>query len=539
VHFAELAIASSRLAETRSRLAKTAIIAEVLRRLAPAEAPIVVPILAGQLRQRRTGIGYVGAGQRPPAAATATLDVMAVDAVFEAAGSERGPGAAGRRAQAWTDLLAAATTVEQDLLIGLVTGDVRQGAAAGVLTEALAAATGVPAPELRRAVTMAGSLTDVAVAVLADGPPALANFAARPGRPLAPMLAASAPSVAQALERTGPAHVDWKLDGIRVQAHVLPAGTGSATREVRLFTRSLEEITDRAPAVVATLREGAQPCILDGELLVLAGDARPAPFQQTASRVAKKAATGPDPLTYVVFDLLGVGERDLLDEPLQQRRAELDRLVVTDLLAAAAVGPLAGAVVTAPQLRCDDGLANSDAAAGFAGTALARGHEGVVVKAAGSAYASGRRGSSWIKVKPRETLDLVVLAVEWGSGRRRGWLSNLHLGALDADGSYGDPGGFVTLGKTFKGLTDAMLAWQTERLLDLAVDRGQWRVDVRPELIVEVAFDGVQTSPRYPAGLALRFARVLRHRPDKSATQADTVAAVRAIHQGGTDITVH
>jgi DNA ligase-1 len=308
--------------------------------------------------------------------------------------------------------------------------------------------------------------------------------------------------------------VEWKLDGIRVQLH----RDGS---EVRVFTRSLDDITDRVPEVVQAVRAlPAERLVLDGEVIALdppeLRTGRPLPFQVTASRTARRNGDAEVPLTTVLFDVLHVDGTDLVDAPAAERRIALER-VAPDL--------------AVPRTVADPADSEElSRAARFVSDALARGHEGVVVKALDAGYAMGRRGAGWVKVKPRITLDLVVLAAEWGHGRRTGRLSNLHLGARDPEGRFGAPGGFVMLGKTFKGLTDAMLQWQTERLLELATARGDWQVDVRPELVVEVAFDGVQTSPRYPAGVALRFARVLRHRPDKSAAEADSVDEVLAHH---------
>ncbi|HEX5510889.1 MAG TPA: ATP-dependent DNA ligase, partial [Actinomycetales bacterium] len=371
---------------------------------------------------------------------------------------------------------------------------------------------------------LSGSLPEVAVAALSapDADTAnkhLADFGLTVGRALGPMLAQSAPSVADALDRTGPAAVEWKLDGIRVQVH-------RDGEQVRVFTRSLDDITDRVPETVEAVRAlPVQSVVADGEVIALDGggellSARPLPFQQTASRVATRTTprtAGTDaqlPLTTVLFDLLHLDETDLLDEPYAVRRAELER-----------VAP--GLAVPASRVT---GVQDAEQ---FAADALERGHEGVVVKSLEAPYAMGRRGAAWVKVKPRTTFDLVVLAAEWGHGRRTGWLSNLHLGARDPDGEYGPEGGFVMLGKTFKGMTDELLRWQTEKLQEIATGGTRGRVDVRPELVVEIAVDGVQTSPRYPAGMALRFARVLRYRPDKTPDEADTVDEVRRLHVGG------
>jgi len=515
---------------TSSRTRKKELVAEVLRAVGPAERDVVVRYLEGELPQRRTGLGWRSLADRPPPAAEPSLQVLDVDAAMAAAAAEQGPGSAGRRRALLHDLLAASTEAEQRLVAGLVSGELRQGAQRGVLVEALAAAAGVPAAAVRRALTLSGDVVEVAERALgAPGPgaarTALEAVGLRLGRPVSPMLAASSPALAEALTRTGTAVVEWKLDGVRLQVHRGPDG-------VRVWTRTLEEVTERLPGVVAAvLALPAEALVLDGEVLGLRpGDGadwrsrRPAPFQETSARVATRGApgaggSGPD-LQLVLFDVLHRDGEDLLDEPLSVRRAALHEL---------APHLAVPGVVAGPQ---DPGAAEE-----LSREALARGHEGVVVKAVGAPYAAGRRGAAWVKVKPRLTLDLVVLAVERGSGRRRGTLSNLWLGARDPHGRFGPPGGFVMLGKTFKGLTDAMLAWQTERLTDLAVDDDGWVVRVRPELIVEIALDGVQRSPRYPAGLALRFARVVAHRPDKPAHEADVVEEVERLHAaaGGAD----
>ncbi|WP_298989151.1 ATP-dependent DNA ligase [uncultured Pseudokineococcus sp.] len=553
-----LAVLAARLDEvaaTSSRTRKRDLVAAVLREAAEDERDVVVRYLEGELRQRRTGLGWRSLADRPPPAAEASLDVLDLDAAMEAAAAEAGPGSAGRRRELLAAVLAAATGPEQRLVGGLVSGELRQGAQRGVLVEAVAAAAGVPAAAVRRALTLSGDVVEVAgVALGASGPAeaqeALAAVGLRVGRPLAPMLAASAPSVADALARTGPAVVEWKLDGVRVQVH-------REGDEVRLWTRTGEEVTDRLAGVADAVRAlPARVLVLDGEVLgLLPGgaadwrDRRPLPFQETASRVATRrrpaagaagsaGAAGPGPargaegdraeepdLRLVLFDLLHRDGEDLLDEPLRRRRAELLRLAPSLAVPGVEASP-----------------AEPRAAEEASRDALARGHEGVVVKAADAPYAAGRRGAAWVKVKPRLTLDLVVLAAEHGSGRRRGTLSNLWLGARDPEGRFGPPGGFVMLGKTFKGLTDAMLAWQTEQLRSLAVEEDGWVVRVRPELVVEIALDGVQRSPRYPAGLALRFARVLAHRPDKPAAEADVVEAVERLHAaagGATGVATH
>ena len=525
---AELAAVSTAVAGTRSRNAKVALLADCLRRADRAELPIVVAWLAGSPRQRRTGLGWAALREPPPAAGRASLTVAAVDAGLDRAAAASGTGAAGIRRSELAALLAAATPPEQALIGGLLAGELRQGAAAGVVLDAVAAAAAVPVELVRRAVTLSGDLPAVAVSAVTGGEAALAGYGLRVGRPLSAMLAQSAADLAEALGRTGPAGVEWKLDGVRVQVH-------RDGDEVAVFTRTLDDVTARVPEVVRAARSlDVRTAVLDGEVLALRPDQRPAPFQVTSSMVARRA-TGkaqvaqpdrqPDRqpdlrLVTVLFDALHLDGDDLVDQPGETRRAALVRAAPADL-----VVPRFAVADPADPVQ----LAGAQV---FATDALARGHEGVVVKAAGAGYAMGRRGSGWIKVKPRLTLDLVVLAAEWGHGRRTGWLSNLHLGARDPDGAYGPPGGFVMLGKTFKGLTDQMLRWQTEQLQRLATSTDRWHVLVRPDLVVEIAFDGVQSSPRYPAGLALRFARVLAHRPDKPAAEANTVADVRAHHPG-------
>jgi DNA ligase-1 len=518
VLLAEVAAASEAVAVTSGRKAKTELLAGCLRTADPAEVPIVAAWLAGQPRQRRTGLGWASLRDLPPPAEQATLTVLEVDAALDEAATVAGAGSVQARRDVLLRSLARATPPEQRLLRGLLTGELRQGAQAGVLLEAIAVAAGVPAELVRRAVTLSGDLPRVAAAAL-SGAEELAEFRLTIGRPLAPMLAQSAPDLAAALERTGPAAVEWKLDGVRVQVH-------RDGDDVAVFTRTLDDITDRVPEVVEAARSfGARTAVLDGEVVALRPDGRPRPFQETSSRAARRdveQARAEIPLTTVLFDALHVDGVDVLDRPGAARRDTLEQVAAPELLVPRHV------VEARPGDEPADGLRDAEA---FAAGALARGHEGVVVKATDAPYAMGRRGAGWVKVKPRITLDLVILAAEWGHGRRSGWLSNLHLGARDPTGAYGPPGGFVMLGKTFKGLTDAMLAWQTEHLQALAIRSTRWVVEVRPELVVEIAFDGVQTSPRYPSGLALRFARVLAHRPDKNAAEADTIDTVRAYHE--------
>ncbi|MBQ1027953.1 ATP-dependent DNA ligase [Micromonospora sp. C95] len=524
MRFLDLAATSAAVGATSGRRAKVELLADALRRLDPSEVAAGSGWLAGELRQRQTGVGWASLRDLPPPATEPTLSVSAVDAAIDEIAAVHGAGSQARRRALVHALYAAATVDEQRLLTGLFLGELRHGAQAGLLADAIARAAGVPVAVVRRALLLAGDLRAVAVAALGGGASALAEFGLRVGRPLAPMLAQSASTVDEALAATGvPAVVDVKLDGIRIQVH----RSGS---DIAVFSRSLDEITTRVPEVVAAVRAlPAREIVLDGEAIGLDATGRPLPFQQTSSAAARRAGsagpaagapvapavraaaerTGETVLTPYFFDLLHLDGVDLIDLPGRERWA--------------ALRGTADAALLVGRVEVDDPERAGEAFA----AALDAGQEGVVVKAPDAPYDAGRRGAAWVKVKPRHTLDLVVLAVEWGSGRRTGWLSNLHLGARDPG-----TGGFVMLGKTFKGLTDDLLRWQTERFLGLAVDRGDWVVRVRPEQVVEIAFDGVQSSSRYPGGVALRFARVVRYRDDKTAAEADTIDAVRAIHAG-------
>lgn len=510
---AHVAAASDAVGATASRTAKIAVLASLLDEASPDEVGLVVRYLSGELRQRRTGVGWAALRDLPPAAEVATLSVADADAVFEHLGGLSGRGSTRARREAVARLMAAATRPEQRLLTGLVSGELRQGAAAGVMTEAVASSGGVSATDVRAAVTLSGSLPDVAAALRRSGRAGLAKFRLRVGSPLAPMLAQSASTVEQAFDRIGgddPVGVEYKLDGIRVQLH-------RDGDDVAVFSRSGDDLTARTPDLVEQVRSfDASLLVLDAEALVLRPDGRPAPFQVTGSRVGRSTdvaeARRQAPLTLAVFDALHVDGDDLVGEPATTRWQRLST----------AVDPAR----QMPRLLTDD----RGAAQAFVADALDRGHEGAVLKAGSAPYAAGRRGASWVKVKPRIVLDLVVLAVEWGHGRREGTLSNIHLGARDPSGHYGPPDGFVMCGKTFKGMTDAMLAWQTRRFRELAAGpTDDWVVTLRPEQVVEIAIDGVQSSQRYPGGVALRFARVLRYRDDKRPTEADTVERVRAL----------
>ncbi|MGW0955954.1 ATP-dependent DNA ligase [Streptomyces sp. NPDC002545] len=504
---ARLAQVSREVAAASARSRKIVLLAELFREAGAEDVPVVIPYLAGRLPQGRLGVGWKVLGRRVAPAAGASLTVREVDARLSELGKVSGPGSQAERARIVDELMGAATEDEQRFLLGLLTGEVRQGALDAIAVEALAGATGAPPADVRRAVMLAGSLQTVAQALLADGPPALERFRLTVGRPVLPMLAHSASSVAEAVERLGACAVEEKLDGIRVQVH----RDGDT---VRVHTRTLDDITDRLPELTAAARDlNGERFILDGEVISFGADGRPRSFQETAGRVGSRVdvATAAEavPVSPVFFDALSVGDRDLLDLPLTERHAELARLVPEPMRV---------------RRTLVSGADDVGEAERFLAETLRRGHEGVVVKALDAAYSAGRRGAAWLKVKPVHTLDLVVLAAEWGHGRRTGKLSNLHLGARTADG------GFAMLGKTFKGMTDAMLAWQTERLRRLAVEDDGWVVTVRPELVVEIAYDGLQRSTRYPAGVTLRFARVVHYREDKRPEDADSVATLLAAH---------
>ena len=501
MRFSEVVAASGQVAATGSRNAKVAVLAELLGRAEPDEVDVLAHFLSGRLRQRRTGIGWRSLTGFP-AAAEPSLTLAEVDAELERLAGLAGTGSQLARQAGLAALMGRATADEQAFLGGLIVGETRQGALEGVLLQAIGKAWDVPGDLVRRAAMFAGSVPAAATAAATGGPEALAAIKLQVGRPVLPMLASSATGVEEAVTKLGPGTpvaVEAKLDGIRLQAH-------RDHGRVTLYSRSLDDITARLPEVAAAV--AALPgtsCVLDGEALALGPDGRPRPFQETAARSATQTAARGQHLSAFFFDLLEVDGDDLVDSPTSVRHERLAGLVPPELLV--------------------DRIVTADAAEAqrFADAVLARGHEGVVVKALDLPYQAGRRGAGWIKVKPVLTLDLVVLAVERGSGRRRGLLSNIHLGARDP------AGGFVMLGKTFKGMTDAMLAWQTERFEELKVADDGWVMQVRPEQVVEIAFDGIQRSPRYPGGMALRFARVVRYRDDKSAAEADTIDQVRAL----------
>ena len=502
---AELARTSADVAATRSRLAKRAALAACIEAAGPDEIELVVGYLAGSLRQRRTGVGWASLGTPPPPADRATLTVADVDAAFEAIAAFGGSGSAAARQQAVEAVFARATAAEQPFLRGLVFGDLRQGALDSLVQDGVAAAFGADLKVVQRAAMLLGS-TGTAARLLAEaGVPALQALTLQVGVPIKPMLAASAPEPAAALAKSGlPAIVDAKLDGIRAQVH-------KDGDRIQVFTRSLDDITDRVPEIVAAVSAlRATTLVLDAEAVALRTDGKPLPFQEIASRTMSSADVGTaaarTPLSLFCFDLLHVDGTDLLDEPLTLRARRMTELLPAELIVRRTL------IDSAEQ-----------AAATFA-QAVADGFEGVVIKNPDAPYAAGRRDAAWVKVKPRHTLDLAVIGAEWGYGRRTGWLSNLHLAARDPD-----TGGLVMLGKTFKGLTDAMLTWQTEQFLARESRRTKYAVFADPPLVAEIAFDGVQRSTRYPGGVALRFARVLRYRDDKTPDEVDTIDTVRSL----------
>jgi DNA ligase-1 len=502
----EMVRVSAAVAGTPARLEKISRLAGLLSRLVPDEIPIAVGFLTGWPRQGKLRVGWAtvsSARDRAPAA-TASLELRDVDTTFGALSAVRGKSSGAERARILDDLFSRATAEEQSFLANLMVGEVRQGALEGVLLEAIARAGDLPPDRVRRAAMMAGDLGIVARAALGeDRETALAGYQLQLFRPVQPMLADSAPTVAQALAAGVPAAVEWKLDGARIQVH-------RQGDRVAVYTRSLNDVTAAVPEVVeAVTALDARELILDGEVIALAADGRPLSFQDTMRRFGRRIDVlklrDELPLTPFFFDVLLHDGETMVDEPLGARLARLDAI--------------ASPAVRVPRIVTE----SAEDAAQFQRAAIASGHEGVMVKLMSAPYAAGRRGSAWIKVKEARTLDLVVLAIEWGSGRRQGWLSNIHLGARDPA-----TGGFVMLGKTFKGMTDEMLEWQTREFLAREVRREGHVVHVRPEVVVEVAFNEVQRSSQYPGGVALRFARVKGYRPDKGASEADTIDAVRA-----------
>ncbi|HVE48858.1 MAG TPA: ATP-dependent DNA ligase [Casimicrobiaceae bacterium] len=506
--FRDVVETSERVGSVSGRKAKIAEIATLLRKLDGDEVPLVVGYLAGEIRQGKTGIGFAAIRDAQGKASTVSaLTVIDLDRALEAIARTSGPGSATERKRRLTALYAAATAAEQSFITRLLLGELRQGALEGLMIEAVASAADLPAAEIRRAAMVAGGIASVAASAMTRGLDGLREFAITLFRPLAPMLAQPADDIDDALARIANRSIEWKLDGARVQVH-------KRGDDVRLFTRTGNDVTPAAPEIVDIVRKlPANELILDGEAIALRPDGSPYPFQDTMRRFGRvleiDAMRASMPLSVFFFDCLRVDDRDVVGHPASARVQAISEVVPKPLLIPRIV----------PQ-----GDAQARA---FYDDAVARQHEGVMVKALDAPYEPGTRSASWLKVKRAHTLDLVVLAAEWGHGRRHGWLSNLHLGARDEA-----TGEFVMLGKTFKGLTDAILEWQTNELLARAVQRGDWVVYVRPELVVEITFNDLQASPRYPAGLALRFARVKGYRPDKRAEDADTMATVRAIYAG-------
>jgi DNA ligase-1 len=502
----DLVETSERIGADASRRAKIAHIAGLLRRLTPEEIDVGVAYLAGLTPQGRSGVGWamIRSASAPPADAP-TLTLAAVDATLATIARTTGAGSTTERARLLSSLFGKATAREREFLSRLLLGELRQGALEGLMVEAVAAAADLHPDSVRRAAMVAGGVAAIAKTALSEGEAGLSRYAVALFQPLAPMLAQSADTVAEALSQIPTAAIEWKLDGARVQAH-------KDGDDVRLYTRTGNDVTAVAPEIVAaTKRARARALILDGEAIALKADGAPYPFQDTMRRFGRAqeadALRATMPLSVFFFDCLRFDDDELVPLPASERFDAMATALSPDIM----MPRLVASDVAAAQAFYDD--------------ALARGHEGVMVKELSAAYEPGARSAAWLKVKRAHTLDLVVLAAEWGHGRRQGKLSNLHLGARDAQS-----GRFVMLGKTFKGMTDAMLAWQTEELLKREVVRDDWTVHVRPELVVEIAFNDLQASPRYPGGLALRFARVKGYRPDKKADDADTMETVRAIY---------
>jgi DNA ligase-1 len=504
---ADLVKVSDQVRATRSRLAKQEALARFLRDLPPEEIDIGVAFLSGETRQARLGVAYgLLRYIEPPPAAAPALTLAGVDRALAAVASAAGSGSVQRRRDALTDLFARATAAEQSFLRRLLLSELRQGALTALMHDAIAAAAEVPVAAVRRAAMYAESTGAVARAALTGGAAALAAFDLQLFHPVAPMLAQPMETAAEAVGALGEAALDWKLDGARIQVH---KGGGV----IRVFTRSLNDVTEAVPEVVAAVAGlPAEELILDGEAIALDPAGRPRPFQVTMRRFGRKrdvaALSAGLPLSAFFFDLLRRDGENLVSAPAASRHEALSRAVPAHLR-------------TPRLVTADAGQAQA-----FFEAALAHGHEGMMAKALAAPYEAGSRGGNWLKIKQPRTLDLVVLAAEWGSGRREGWLSNLHLGARDPA-----TGQFVMLGKTFKGLTDEMLTWQTRELLAREIGRDGVTVHVRPELVVEIAYSDLQASPRYPGGLALRFARVKGYRPDKRAEDADTIETVRALHE--------
>jgi DNA ligase 1 len=505
---AEIVQASQRVGATAARRVKVSELAALLKLLTTDELDIGVHYLSGEIPQGKIGIGYaaVRAAAATPAADLKNLSIAEVDDKLSELAAMHGGGSAARRAAALEELFSRATAPEQQFLLRLLIGELRQGALAGVMVDAIAAAAELPIATVRRAAMYSRSLGAVASAALRDGTEALAKFQLELFSPVSPMLAQTAADVAEALrEIHGAAAFEWKMDGARIQVHKLG-------KEVRIYTRSLNEITAAIPEIAELARTFAEhTLVLDGEAIAFDASGRPHPFQVTMRRFGRKlnveASRSALPIEAFFFDCLHFGAESIASCTTQERFLALTRAVPASRLI--------------PRLVTD----SEPAARAFYEAAIAAGHEGVMAKALDAPYEAGNRGASWLKIKRVHTLDLVVLGAEWGYGRRTGKLSNLHLGAMDPVS-----GGYVMLGKTFKGLTDAMLEWQTKEFLAREIRRDAGTVYILPELVVEIAFSDLQASSRYPGGLALRLARVKRYRDDKHVEDADTMEAVRKIY---------
>ena len=501
--FADLVETSRRIAATAKRLEKTDLLAGLLKRVSPEEVEVVVAFLSGATRQGRIGIGYATISEAgAPPAAQPSMTILEIDRTLSEISHVRGTGAENRRRELLQQIMQRATQSEQQFLRALLTGEIRQGALEGIMLDGLAKASSLPLEQIRRAAMLAGGAGTIARPVLENGAAGLAQFQIQLFRPVQPMLAQSADDVAEALHELGESAFEYKFDGARVQVH-------KSGDQVAIFSRAMNDVSAAVPEVVTAVRNlPAHDLILDGEVLSLDPEGRPRPFQISMRRFGRKldveSLLTELPMTPFWFDLLYLNGAPAIDEPQAKRFAELAKLVPVENLA--------------PHLTTGD----ADRAEDFLHAALQSGHEGIMAKSLDAPYAAGARGQSWLKIKKARTLDLVILAAEWGNGRRQGWLSNLHLGARDTE-----KGGFPMLGKTFKGLTDEMLAWQTQELQKIEIARDKYTVYVEPKIVVEIAFNEIQVSARYVSGLALRFARVKRYRTDKSVAESDTFQTVR------------
>jgi DNA ligase-1 len=505
VQLSELVRTSEQISSTRSRTTKIAALAELLQRLTGDEIEIGVAVLSGQAPSGKAGIGPAAlrAALETPPALEPRLHLADIAQQLGSIARLSGSGSAAQRSAGLARLFGSATRDEQEFLARLLTGELRQGALAGLLAEAVAVAAALPTESVRRAAMLAGDLPTAARAALTAGSTGLEQFRLQLFRPVQPMLAQPAETMEEALDQLGEAAFEYKIDGARIQVH-------KDHDEVRVYSRLGNDVTVAVPEVVTVARAlAATTLVLDGEAIALRNDGSPLPFQTTMRRFGRRVdderLRGEIPLTPFFFDVLHLDGSDLIDQPTQERLARLEETARGWTVPRSITGSLA-------------------AAEQFLAEALERGHEGIMAKSLTASYEAGRRGASWLKIKKAHSLDLVVLGAEWGHGRRRGWLSNLHLGARDPE-----HGGFVMLGKTFKGLTDELLAWQTDKLRQLEIGRDEWTVYVKPELVVEIVFNDVQESPHYPGGVALRFARVKRYRTDKTADETDSIATVRAI----------